>query len=260
MFPNSEVANEPRQVVVSVRDVSVTFENGSHSVEAVRDLSLDIYRNECVALVGSSGAGKSTILNVIAGFIPVTSGAVFVNGKQVASAGPDRGFVFQTNSLFPWKRVSENVEFGLRMRGVNAEIRGKITADLLAAVDVAEFSNFYPGQLSVGMQQRVALARAYANDPDILLMDEPFGSLDAQTAIEMQQLLLSIRLKKPKTIIFVTHNIEEAVTVSDRIVVLSRRPAKVKEVFIVDLPYPRALNVDTAVKYSDLRMRISNLL
>jgi NitT/TauT family transport system ATP-binding protein len=246
--------------VVSIRELSVTFRGGSHTITAVQNLSLDIYLNECVSLIGVSGAGKSTIVNAIAGFIPATTGAVFVNGNQVTSAGPDRGVVFQTNSLFPWKRVLENVEFGPRMRGMSAETRKKIATDLLAAVGMADFSDFYPGQLSVGMQQRVALARAYANNPDVLLMDEPFGSLDAQTAIEMQNLLWSIRQKQPKTIIFVTHNLEEAVTVSDRIVVLTRRPAKVREILIVDLPYPRTLNVETVMTYDRLRTHISSLI
>lgn len=229
-------------------------------MEAVQNLSLDIYPNECVSLIAASGAGKSTIVNVIAGFIPATTGAVFVNGSQVTSSGPDRGVVFQTNSLFPWKRVSENVEFGPRMKGMNADARRIISTDLLTAVGMTEFSDFYPGQLSIGMQQRVALARAYANNPDVLLMDEPFGSLDSQTAVEMQNLLWSIRQKQPKTIIFVTHNLDEAVTVSDRIVVLTRRPAKVREILVVDLPYPRTLNVDTVMTYDRLRSQISSLI
>lgn len=229
-------------------------------MQAVQNLSLDIYPNECVSLIAASGAGKSTIVNVIAGFIPATTGAVFVNGSQVTSSGPDRGVVFQTNSLFPWKRVSENVEFGPRMKGMNADARRIISTDLLTAVGMTEFSDFYPGQLSIGMQQRVALARAYANNPDVLLMDEPFGSLDSQTAVEMQNLLWSIRQKQPKTIIFVTHNLDEAVTVSDRIVVLTRRPAKVREILVVELPYPRTLNVDTVMTYDRLRSRISSLI
>ena len=260
MHPSTDVALGARAIAVSVRNLSVVFETDDRSVEAVRNLSLDVFRNECLSLVGVSGAGKSTILNVIAGFLTPTSGAVLVNGNEVTSAGPDRGFVFQTNSLFPWKRVLQNVEFGPRMRGIDAKTRKRAATNLLSAVGVAEFSRFYPGELSVGMQQRVALARAYANDPDILLMDEPFGSLDAQTALDMQKLLWSIRQKTPKTIIFVTHNIEEAVTVSDRIVVISRRPAEVKEIFPVDLPYPRELNVHTAAKYADLRAQIFKLI
>jgi NitT/TauT family transport system ATP-binding protein len=260
MHPNADGDREARQVAVSIRDLSVTFKTDDQPIDAVKNLSLDIYRNECLGVVGASGAGKSTIINVIAGFIPASSGVVLVNGSQVSSAGPDRGVVFQTNSLFPWKRVLENVEFGPRMRGVNPEIRRKIASDLLAAVGVAEFSRFYPPQLSIGMQQRVALARAYANDPDILLMDEPFGSLDTQTANDMRSLLWSIRERNPKTIIFVTHNIEEAVMVSDRIVVLSRRPARVKDVFLVDLAYPRILNAETAARYGDLGSRISSLI
>ncbi len=154
--PSGEI---PRPVV-SIRDLCVTFHGGSHTVQAVQNLSLDIYPNECVSLIAASGAGKSTIVNVIAGFIPATTGAVFVNGSQVTSSGPDRGVVFQTNSLFPWKRVSENVEFGPRMKGMNADARRIISTDLLTAVGMTEFSDFYPGQLSIGMQQRVALARA----------------------------------------------------------------------------------------------------
>jgi NitT/TauT family transport system ATP-binding protein len=223
-------------------------------------MSLDIYRNECLGVVAASGAGKSTILNVIAGFIPASSGEVFIDDRRVTSAGPDPGVVFQTHSLFPWKRISENVEFGPRMRGMSANARKEIVADLLESVGVAEFAQFYPGQLSVGMQQRVALARAYANDPDILLMDEPFGSLDGQTANEMQRLLWSIRQKNPKTIVFVSHNIEEAVIVSDRIAILTRRPAKVKELLLVDLPYPRILNEETAPRYAELRTRIFSLI
>ena len=140
----------------------------------------------------------------LAGFMPPTSGSVLVNGSEVRCAGPDRGVVFQTNSLFPWKRVVDNVEFGPRMKGINIERRRTTATELLKAVGVEEFSKCYPHQLSIGMQQRVALARAYANNPEILLMDEPFGSLDAQTAIGMQRLLWTIRSRNPKTIIFVT--------------------------------------------------------
>jgi len=247
-------------IVASIRDVTVVFGTDGRAVEAVSKLSLDVFRGECLSLVGASGAGKTTILNVVAGFLAPTSGTVIVNGKEVTSAGPDRGVVFQTNNLFPWKTVLQNVEFGSRMRSVDAGARREIANELLSAVGMAGFSNFYPGELSIGMQQRVALARAYANDPDILLMDEPFGSLDAQTALEMQRLLWSIRQKAPKTIIFVTHNIEEAVTVSDRIVVLSRRPARVKEIFEVELPYPREVNANTLATYGDLRTRIFGLI
>jgi NitT/TauT family transport system ATP-binding protein len=260
MISNGNVIPSTTRIAVSIRDVSMVFKTDGRSVEAVKDLSLDVYKNECLSLVAASGAGKTTILNTVAGFLAPTSGKVVVNGNDVTSAGPDRGVVFQTNNLFPWKTVLQNVEFGSRMREVNASARRNIANDLLEAVGVADFASFYPPELSIGMQQRVALARAYANDPDILLMDEPFGSLDAQTALDMQKLLWSIREKSPKTIIFVTHNIEEAITVSDRIVVLNRRPASVKEIIQVELPHPRGLNADTFAIYDKLRTQIAKLI
>ncbi len=205
---------------------------------AVHDVSLDVQEGEFVSIVGPSGCGKSTILNMIAGFIPHSGGEILVGGKPVKGPGPDRGVVFQSFALFPWRTVLENVAFGPKMRGVPKAEREKIAHDYLALAKLTEAAARYPNELSGGMQQRVGVVRALANDPDVLLMDEPFASVDAQTRMTLQEELTRIWQEKRCTVIFITHDVSEAVFLANRVVVLSK--GRVLEQLPVDLPRPRS--------------------
>jgi NitT/TauT family transport system ATP-binding protein len=206
---------------------------------AVHDVSLDMRPEHFVCLLGPSGCGKSTLLNMIAGFVMPTSGRVLVDGRPVTGPGRDRGVVFQEYALFPWRTALQNAEFGPLMRGVSAPERQRIAERYLALVGLGEHLHKYPRELSGGMKQRVAIARALANDPAVLLMDEPFGALDAQTREVMQEELLKIWLGERKTIVFVTHSIGESIYLADEVVVMTARPGRIKEIVAVDLPRPR---------------------
>jgi NitT/TauT family transport system ATP-binding protein len=227
---------------------------------AVEDLSFSVSDKEFVCLLGPSGCGKSTALRLIAGFIQPSSGDVRVDGERVRQPGPDRGVVFQRHNLFPWKRVSQNIEFGLRMKGMAEDKRNKVVAEYLGIMKLKEFADSYPFMLSAGMQQRVGLARAYANDAEILLMDEPFGSLDAQTASRMRQLLLRVWSENRKTVVFITHDIDEAIRLADRVLVFSSRPGRVKDSFDVNLPRPRPEHLFSNPQYLALREEITSCL
>jgi NitT/TauT family transport system ATP-binding protein len=238
---------------VSLEEVSVIYTHRNQRVVAIENLSFSVKDKEFLSILGPSGCGKSTILHLIAGFIHPSSGNVRLNGHPLRRPGVDRGVVFQLHTLFPWKTVRENVEFGLRMKGLPKNQRHAIVFRYLEAIELTEFANSYPFELSGGMQQRVGIARAYANDPQVLLMDEPFASLDAQTAIRMRELLLRLWTKNPKTVIFVTHDIDEAILLADRVLLLSARPGKVEEEFLIGLPRPRSQDVFTDPQYVELR-------
>ncbi|MBN1431413.1 MAG: ABC transporter ATP-binding protein [Methanomicrobiaceae archaeon] len=210
--------------------------DGSVAVTALDNINLHIEDKEFVCLVGPSGCGKTTLLRIIAGLDFPTSGSVSLDGKPVEGPDPERGMVFQEYSLFPWLRISDNIGFGLEMKGYSREDKKKIVDEYLDLVNLEGFGMSYPHELSGGMRQRVAIARALANDPKVLLMDEPFGALDAQTRNMMQRELLEIWEKTRKTIIFVTHSVDEAVFLADRIVVLSPRPGRIKDIIDVNLP------------------------
>lgn len=219
------------------------------NVTAVHDVSLSVKQGEFVSIVGPSGCGKTTILNMIAGFMPVTGGEILVGGKKVTGPGPDRGVVFQNFALFPWKTVLDNVAFGPKMRGVARPEREKIAHEYLALAKLTEAAARYPNELSGGMQQRVGVVRALANEPDVLLMDEPFASVDAQTRMTLQEELTRIWQAKKPTVIFITHDVAEAVFLADRVVVLSK--GRVLKELDVHLPRPRgwdALNDDDGFK------------
>jgi NitT/TauT family transport system ATP-binding protein len=221
---------------------------GKH-VTAVHDVSLEVPAGEFVSIVGPSGCGKTTILNMIAGFIPATAGEILVAGRAVKGPGPDRGVVFQSFALFPWRTVLDNVAFGPKMRGVRKAEREKIAREYLALAKLTEAAARYPNELSGGMQQRVGVVRALANEPDVLLMDEPFASVDAQTRMTLQEELTRIWQQKRPTVIFITHDVAEAVFLANRVVVLSKG-RKLEEIG-VDLPRPRAwdaLNDNDAFK------------
>ncbi|MFH1618350.1 MAG: ABC transporter ATP-binding protein [bacterium] len=220
-------------------DVSKSYLQGELSIRAVAGLSFSVRIREFVCIIGPSGCGKSTLLNLAAGFLMPSSGSVRIDGREVAGPGTDRGMVFQTHNLFPWETVRGNIEFGPRMKGMSKDERNSVMRRNLEDVGLLDFASSYPHQLSMGMQQRVGLARAFANDPEILLMDEPFGSLDALTRLQMQELLMSIWEKHRKTVLFVTHDVEEALLLADRILILSSRPCSIVREVSISLPRPR---------------------
>jgi len=228
--------------VIEVKEISKTFmarSKGDKDVEALRSVSFIARNGEFICLVGPSGCGKTTLLRIIAGLERPTNGAVFIDGQMIGAPGPDRGMVFQEYALLPWRTVIGNIELGLEIQGVDYETRRRIADFHVGLVGLHGFENKYPRELSGGMKQRVAIARSLANDPKVLLMDEPFGSLDAQTRNIMQEEVLEIWSKTKKTAIFVTHSVDEAVYLADRIVLLTTRPASVREIFEIRLPRPR---------------------
>ena len=229
----------------------------SRSVVALESINLQIKDKEFVCLVGPSGCGKTTLLRIIAGLDFPTSGSFSLDGKPVEGPDPERGMVFQEYSLFPWLRISDNIGFGLTMKGVSKEEKRKVVEEYLDLVNLEGFGMSYPHELSGGMRQRVAIARALANDPKVLLMDEPFGALDAQTRNMMQRELLEIWEKTKKTIIFVTHSVDEAVFLADRIVVLSPRPGRIKDIIDVNLPRIRER---TDADFANLRRHVLSLM
>jgi NitT/TauT family transport system ATP-binding protein len=225
---------------ISVRDVSLVYDTPAGRVTGVQGASFDIEQSEFVCLVGPSGCGKSTLLNIIAGFLAPTSGEIRIGGQPVTGRGMDRGIVFQDFAqLFPWRTALLNVAFGLEMKGVAKAEREKIALEQLALVKLEAFANAYPHHLSGGMQQRVAIARALAYNPAVLLMDEPFAALDALTRDDMQRLLADVWRATRKTVVYVTHNVAEAVFLADRVVVMTPHPGTVKAEVAIRLPRPR---------------------
>ncbi|MFL5200444.1 MAG: ABC transporter ATP-binding protein [Microvirga sp.] len=225
---------------LTIRDLSKTYFDayaGAH-VNAVRDVSLDVPAGEFVSVVGPSGCGKSTILNMVAGFIPPSSGEIRVGDRSVTGPGPDRGVVFQSFALFPWKTVLENVAFGPKMRGVARPERERIAREFLDLAGLGAAAGRYPNELSGGMQQRVGVVRALANEPDVLLMDEPFAAVDAQTRMTLQEELTRIWEERRPTVLFITHDVNEAVFLANRVVVLSH--GSVLDDIAIDLPRPRS--------------------
>jgi NitT/TauT family transport system ATP-binding protein len=239
--------------VVTISGLSKAFAKDDGMITALKGVALEIRDKEFVCLVGPSGCGKTTLLRIIAGLETATAGSVSVDGREITGPDPKRGMVFQEYSLFPWRSVLDNVVFGLEMKGVKKQDRYRIAGEYLEMVGLSQFRSSYPFELSGGMRQRVAIARALANDPDVLLMDEPFGALDAQTRNRMQKELLSIWEQAKKTIVFVTHSVDEAVYLSDRIIVLSGRPGSVRE--IIDLPWPRPRD-RTSTEFAEVRRRV----
>jgi ABC-type nitrate/sulfonate/bicarbonate transport system ATPase subunit len=239
---------------VTLQDIRKTYSGG---FEAIKGVGFDIGDGQFCVLVGPSGCGKSTLLRMVAGLDTPTTGRILLDGKAITGPGADRGMVFQSYTLFPWLTVSENISFGLRERGVSTRERNDIARQWLEKVGLTSFANHFPKQLSGGMQQRTAIARALANDPKILLLDEPFGALDNQTRALMQELLLGIWERERKTVIFVTHDIEEAVFLASRVVVMSARPGRIKADVRVDLPHPRHYTIKTSPAFSNLKARLT---
>ncbi len=225
--------------LIKIEKLTKTFDSNGKSVCATENLNLEIREGEFISLLGPSGCGKTTILRLIAGLETPTEGVIYERERRVEGPGPDRGMVFQEFALFPWRTVIKNIEFGLEIKGIPKGERRKIAEKYIDLVNLEGFEDAHPNELSGGMKQRVGIARALANEPDVLLMDEPFGSLDAQTRNIMQRELLNIWQKTNKTIIFVTHSVDEALYLSDRVIVLTARPATKKKEFNIDLPRPR---------------------
>jgi NitT/TauT family transport system ATP-binding protein len=245
---------------VRLRAVSKEFVARAECVVAVDGVDLAIAHNEFAAILGPSGCGKSTILNMVAGFERPTRGAVLVDEQPVAAPGPQRGVVFQEAALFPWYTVLDNVTFGPRTRGVPAAAYRPKVDSLLDLVGLRGFERHYPAELSGGMKQRVGLARVLVMEPELLLMDEPFGSLDAQTRAVMQELLLSVWERHQQTVLFVTHDIEEALLLADTVVVMTARPGRIKTRISVDLPRPRTLETTTSPRFNELKRRLLALV
>jgi ABC-type nitrate/sulfonate/bicarbonate transport system ATPase subunit len=244
-----------------LRDLSVVFRRrGGGRVVAVDALNLTVRDQEFVCIVGPSGCGKSTLLRVVAGLQRPSDGQVTLDGLPVSEPGADRGMVFQSYTLFPWLTVQGNVEFGLRLRGVPVEEREATVRRYIDLVGLAGFEHSYPKELSGGMMQRAAIARALANDPEVLLMDEPFGALDAQTRALMQELLLAVWEQTHKTVLFVTHDIQEAILLGDRVYVMTARPGRIKQEVPIALPRPRTVDVLDSESFIRLRRQIHLLI
>jgi NitT/TauT family transport system ATP-binding protein len=213
--------------------VSKSFGKGAKAVRALETIDMEIREKEFVAIVGPSGCGKTTCLRMVAGFEPPTEGVVSVGGRPITAPGPDRAVVFQQFALFPWKTVRENIDLGLRNKNASQAERAERIAGVLKLMNLEAYADAFPHQLSGGMQQRVAIARAYVLEPEVLLMDEPFGALDAQTRVVMQEELVRLARVVPRTVLFITHAVEEAVYLADRVAIMSKRPGRIKEMIDV---------------------------
>ena len=225
---------------------------------ALNGVSLDIKENEFICVVGPSGCGKSTLLNIIAGLLEPTSGAVYLDGKKIEGTGVERGVVFQGYALFPWRTVLKNVMFGLEMKRMPKDQAEKIAKKYIKAVGLEGFEHAYPKELSGGMRQRVAIARAYAADPEVLLLDEPFGALDAQTRVQLQSELLNTWEHEKKTCFFITHDVDEAIILAQRVIIMSARPGRIKKIVDIDIPYPRTQATKTDPRFLELKTEIWN--
>jgi NitT/TauT family transport system ATP-binding protein len=247
---------------LSVEQVGRVFAapRGRGQIEALRPIDLAVERNDFLTILGPSGCGKSTLLRIIAGLDVPTTGRVLLDGQPIARPGPDRGMVFQSYTLFPWLSVRENICFGLREKGMALSAQHERAAFFIDRVGLNGFEHHFPKQLSGGMQQRTALARALANDPQILLLDEPFGALDNQTRVLMQELLLGIWEADRKTVLFVTHDIDEAIFMANRVVVFTARPGRIKSELAIDLPHPRHYTVKTTPRFVEYKAQLTEAI
>ena len=246
--------------LIDAQSLYKSFDSRQGTLCALQDFSLQILEGEVVCIVGASGCGKSTFLNILAGFIAPSSGQVLLDGREITGIEPRCGMIFQNYALFPWLTVRGNVAFGPRMKGAATKARHGQAQRWIDMVGLKGFEDAYPGELSGGMQQRVALCRALANEPDVLLCDEPFAALDAMTRQIMQQELLKIVQDSQKTVLFITHSIDEALILSDRLIVMSARPGRVKAVYDNDLPRPRKLDVQISSRYLELKREVWGLV
>lgn len=245
---------------LEIKQLSKVFKGSAGDVTALDRIDFDVHAGEFVSIVGTSGCGKSTLLNIIAGLTDYTSGELLLNGKAVSGPGSDRAVVFQSDATFPWLSVEDNIQYGMKVKKVPKEQRKRTTDELLNLLGLEKFRRSYPRELSGGMRKRIDIGRAYAAEPDILLMDEPFGALDVVTRETMQDELLRIWSEKKRTVIFVTHDLEEAMYLSDRIILLSPRPGRMKE--IVELPFsrPRTPELRESREFYELRNKLRKLM
>lgn len=242
--------------------VSVSFPTASGTLTVVDDVSCTIGNGDFVSIIGPSGCGKTTMMNLVAGFVKPSSGAVTLDSKPITGPGPERGVIFQDYGIFPWLTVEQNIAFGLTLRAnraANDEIRS-VCARYMELMGLSYFAKAYPKTLSGGMRQRLAIARAYAVKPEFLLMDEPFGALDAQTRSHMQDLLLQVLQQEGKTVMLITHSVEEAIYLSSRIIVATARPARIKEIIDIPFEYPRTESLHESAEFGELRSHIRDLV
>lgn len=245
---------------VYVRDLQKIYPSAKGDVQAMKDVNINVMENEFVSIVGPSGCGKSTLLRMIGGLDTATSGKIVIQDRDIIGHGADRGMVFQSYTLFPWMTVGDNIKFGLKLRKMPADQQEEILNKYLKIIKLEKFRDSYPRELSGGMKQRVAIARALANIPEVLLMDEPFSALDPQTKADMQLLMRQIWQEEKPTVIFVTHDIEEAVFLSSKIYVLTQRPGTVKAEVPVLLPYDRDLSLKDTDEFIELRRKVNQLI
>ena len=247
---------------IVIDHIHMTYTGIAGSFTALKDINLTIDPREFICIVGPSGCGKTTLLNILAGFIEPTSGHVYIDDREIKEPGPDRGVVFQQYAVFPWLTVRQNVEFGcsLRANRRSSDETCRIIDRFVELVGLKNFEDSYPKELSGGMKQRVAIARAYAVNPDVLLMDEPFGALDAQTRQFMQESLLKILDQEKKTVFFVTHGVEEATFLASRVVIMSTNPGRIREVIPVEIPYPREAGMKTTPEFIRIRADIEKIV
>jgi NitT/TauT family transport system ATP-binding protein len=249
-----------RPVVLDVRNLTRQFATAEGVTTALQDVSFQAFRREFLCIIGPSGCGKSTLIRILAGLDEATSGAALLDGQPIRKPGPERGMVFQGYTLFPWLSVKRNIAFGLEMSGMARREAEAEARQWAALVGLSKFENAYPNQLSGGMKQRVAIARALAAKPRILIMDEPFGALDAQTRAQMQSYLLQIWKNVDVTILFITHDLDEAVYLADRILVLEAHPGRVREMIEVPVPRPRSLDQISTPIFQATRLRVDELI
>lgn len=250
------MAGEERSVKVKIENVRKVFDTRNGEMVALNGVDLDIKENEFICVVGPSGCGKSTLLNIIAGLLEPTSGRVLCDGEEVHGTGTERGVVFQQYALFPWMTVKKNVMFGLNLKGIKGKEAEDIAMKYIKMVQLEDFVDHYPKELSGGMKQRVAIARAYAVNPSILLMDEPFGALDAQTRTQLQQELLETWEKEQKTCFFITHDVDEAIILAQKVIIMSARPGRIKEIVDINIPYPRTQETKMSPEFLELKNHI----
>jgi ABC-type nitrate/sulfonate/bicarbonate transport system ATPase subunit len=246
--------------VIEIRGVRKEFAKGERRVVALEDIDLTVAEREFVAILGPSGCGKSTLLNMVAGFDQPTRGSVKVAGEEILAPSPSRGVVFQEPALFPWLTVMDNVLFGPKTLGQPAADYRARAAQIIEQIGLSGFEASYPAELSGGMRQRVGIARVLIVEPKVLLMDEPFGSLDAQTRTLMQELLLSLWERQQQTVLFVTHDIEEALLLADRVCVMTARPGRIKKAIEVRIPRPRSIELTTSPEFNALRRQVLDLI
>ena len=250
------MAGEERGVKVKIDNVKKIFNTRNGEMVALNGVSLDIMENEFICVVGPSGCGKTTLLNIIAGLEQPTSGEALIHHRKILGPGPDRGVIFQQYALFPWMTVKKNVMFGLNLKGIKGQEAEQIAMKYIKMVQLEDFLNHYPKELSGGMKQRVAIARAYAVNPSVLLMDEPFGALDAQTRTQLQSELLETWEKERKTCFFITHDVDEAIILAQKVIIMSARPGRIKEIVDINIPYPRTQETKMTSEFLELKNRI----